>query len=216
MAARDSVCSSLLLACFHGTSSSRTSLTHRDGPIELSPQSVIGPTRWVWGYFPGQIGEKSEAKVTGGTRELWPSRVHTQDLSKTNDGSPKTCGLRSGAAESSEDLDGWHSQRISLPRPGPARRRALHPPRRLIPNLTTGAMRNWPGQPPSPAHYSAPSGVLHDPPLTSHWPVPATTDDSVEPHTHHRRPPHAWALLAPRGATWREMERIVQNGQLST
>lgn len=56
---------------------------------------------------------------------------------------------------------------------------ALHPPRRLMPNLSTGAMRNCQtfglaSLPPSPAHYSAASGVLHYPLAPfSHWPVPA-------------------------------------------
>lgn len=42
-------------------------------------------------------------------------------------------------------------QRRSLTHRGLARRRALHPPRRLIPNLTTGAMRDCLASPQSPA-----------------------------------------------------------------
>lgn len=93
-------------------------------------------------------------------------------------------------------------QRRSLTRQGLARRRALHPPRRLIPNLTTGAMRNclaraWPA-PVSGALFGAIRGFTPSPLGLSHWSVPATTGGSVEPHTHHRRPLHASALLAPR------------------
>lgn len=56
------VCSSLLLACFYGTNSSRTSLTHLDGPNRVVSAERDRTNEWVWGYFPGQIGEKSEAK----------------------------------------------------------------------------------------------------------------------------------------------------------
>lgn len=56
------VCSSLLLARFHGTNSSRTSLTHLDGPNRVVSAERDRTNEWVWGYFPGQIGENSEAK----------------------------------------------------------------------------------------------------------------------------------------------------------
>lgn len=49
----------------------------------------------------------------------------------------------------------------------------------------------------------------------SHWSVPATTGGSVEPHTHHRRPLHASALLAPRPHGGRMGERMAQDGLLS-
>lgn len=218
-AARDLVCSSLLLACFHGTSSSRTSLEHRDGPIELSPQSVIGPTSGSGVAFRGRLG-KSRRQLTGGALDkgsYGPPCVHTQDISKTNDGKSQDIGTPQRRRRIKRRFGRLALSAHFTARPGLARRRALHPPRRLIPNLTTGAMRNcldraWPA--PSPAHYSAPSGVLHDTPLVSHWPVPATTDGSVEPHTHHRRPPHASAVLAhQRDHMWGEMgERIVQYG----
>lgn len=55
-------CSSLLLARFYGTSPSRTSLTHLDGPNRVVSADRDRTNEWVWGYFPGQIGEKSEAK----------------------------------------------------------------------------------------------------------------------------------------------------------
>lgn len=179
------------------------------GRIELSPQTVIGPTSGSGVTFRGRLG-KSRRQSDGSRQELWPSCVHTQELSKTNGRTPKTLGLRSGAAESSEDLDGWHfSAGHSLIRA--ARRRALHPPRRLMPNLTTGAMRNCLASPVSGALFGAIRGWTLLPPRVSDWLVPATTDASVEPHTHHRRLLHAFGLLAPEPHGG-EMERIVQDG----
>lgn len=91
-------------------------------------------------------------------------------------------------------------------RPGPCQGQLAggHSTRRgaLMPNLTTGAMRDCLGSPPAPRlrriirrHQGSHALTLR----LSHSPVPATTDGSVEPHTHHRRPPHASVALGSQG-----------------
>lgn len=61
----DIICSSVLLVTFYCTTSSRTSLTHLDGSIELSPQAVIGPTSGSGVTSRGRLGEKMEGRRDG-------------------------------------------------------------------------------------------------------------------------------------------------------
>lgn len=197
---RDLACSSLLLASFHNTSSSWTSLTHLDGPIELSPQAVIGPAGGSGVAFRGRMGKSR--RQSDGRRGSYGPRASTPKTFPRQTTAVPRHGASAAAPPNQAKIWTAGTWAQVTAHPGPARRRALHPPRRLIPNLSTGwharlpgtLARAWPA--PSPAHYSAPSGVLHYPLRPSHWSAPATTDGSVEPHTHHRRPLHASALLA--------------------
>lgn len=177
------------------------------GRIELSPQTVIGPTSGSGVTFRGRLG-KSRRQSDGSREELWPSCVHTQDLSKTNGRTPKTQGLRSGAAESSEDLDGWHfsaghslHQGCSPPGAPPAETLNTKP--------YHGCHAKLPGQPRLRRIIRRHQGLNTTPPRNSDWPVPATTDASVEPHTHHRRLLHAFGLLASShlGEKWNALSR---------
>lgn len=74
-----------------------------------------------------------------------------------------------------------------------------------------GCHAKLPGQPRLRRIIRRHQGLNTTPLRISDWLVPATTDASVEPHTHHRRLLHAFGLLAPEPHGGK-MERIVQDG----
>lgn len=148
----------------------------------------------------GKVGGKSDGSRGSYGPLPRPSCFHTQDFSKTNDGSPKTWGLRSGAAESSEDLDGWHSAQVTpqyLGNSPPGAPPAETPNAKLYHGCHAKLPEPaWPSPRlrriirPHQGFYTIHARI-------SHWSVPATTAASVEPHIHHRRLSHAWDFLAP-------------------
>lgn len=122
-----------------------------------------------WGKVGGKVHESS-----GGERSYGPLASTPKTFPRQTAAAPRHGDSAAAPPNQAKIWTAATSQRRSLlvqglpgPAQGAARRRALHPPRRLMPNLTTGAMRDCLGSPPgapSPAHYSAPSGVLHFPP----------------------------------------------------
>lgn len=98
-------------------------------------------------------------------------------------------------------------------RPGLARRRALHPPRRLMPNLTTGAMRNCLASPVSGALFGAIRGSTIPPsPFSLDRPCNYRRIGRAS-HTSSPATP-CFGALGSRAHTG-EMERIVLDGSLA-
>lgn len=121
---------------------------------------------------------------------------------------PKTWGLRSGAAESSEDLDAGQLSASKPALESCSQTRPAGTPPAETPNAKPyhgcHAKLTWQAwaSPRLRRIIRRHQGFYTYPVRVSHWPVPATTAASVEPHTHHRQPLHAWEVLAPKSTWW--------------
>lgn len=140
-------------------------MTHRDGSIESSPQALIGLMGGSGVTFRGRLGKSRRQNDGSWGREgsYGPHAYAPKTFPRQTAVTPRH-GDSAAAPPNRAKIWTAAFQRRSLLTAGQARRRALHPPRRLMPKPYHGCHAKLPCRPgpaPSPAHYSATSGVLH-------------------------------------------------------
>lgn len=169
-----------------------------------------------WGKVGGKVNESS-----GGDESYGPPASTPKTFPRQTAAAPRHGDSAAAPPNEAKIWTAGTSQRRSLLVQGlPGRCSPTGTPPAEAPNAKPyhGCHARLPGQHPAPCLrriIRRHQGSYTFPLRLSHSPVPATTEGSVEPHTHHRRPSHASVALGPR-ATWGATRgRIVPGRALS-